>query len=225
MKTSLPYWLIIGGLLVLPQVILAQNEGNIWYFGDKAGLDFNSGIPQVNSSGQLDQLEGSSSISDLDGQLLFYSDGVRIWNRQHQLMPNGQDLLGHFSSTTSALIVPKPCDPYLYYVFTSTSLTIPPEDTSISTGVYYSVVDMRLDEGRGDVVKEWKNIALSNPAAEKILAVPHANQRDFWILTRPVDSDEIHAFVLGPLGLKPEPVRSKSPYYIENCPSVCGTPG
>jgi hypothetical protein len=57
-----------------------QSETNIWYFGEKAGLDFNSGapVPLLNSS--MGASEGCASICDKEGNLLFYTNGVAIWN-------------------------------------------------------------------------------------------------------------------------------------------------
>jgi len=70
----------------------AQREANIWYFGENAGLDFNSGTPVALTNGQLDTLEGCATISNNNGQLLFYTDGITVWNRNHVVMPNGYAL-------------------------------------------------------------------------------------------------------------------------------------
>ena len=61
----------------------AQNEGNIWYFGENAGLDFNSGAPVPLIDGQLNTLEGCAAISDNSGDLLFYTDGMTVYNKNH----------------------------------------------------------------------------------------------------------------------------------------------
>lgn len=86
----------------------AQNEGNIWYFGASAGLDFNSGVPIALTDGQLNTGEGCSSIADNNGDLLFYTDGMTAYNKNHTIMPNGSGLLGNSSSTQSGIIVKKP---------------------------------------------------------------------------------------------------------------------
>ncbi|MEO1652583.1 MAG: hypothetical protein AAFU64_03470, partial [Bacteroidota bacterium] len=218
------HWLLTAFLWAWPILVQAQREGDIWYFGNKAGLDFGTGSPVSLSDGAMNTNEGCSSISDQNGNLLFYTNGIQVWNRNHEVMSNGEGLLGHNSSTNSALIVPKPCDPYLYYVFAVAVSPTQAIDT-LGGGVTYSIVDMRLNDGLGDIVKEWKNISLSEPTTEKLLAVPHANQRDVWILTRLRGSDEIHAFLLNPSGINQEPVRSKSPHYLENCFSRCADHG
>ena len=58
----------------------AQNEGNIWYFGYNAGIDFNSGEPVALTNSGMYTWEGCASISDLDGNLLFYTNGKKVWN-------------------------------------------------------------------------------------------------------------------------------------------------
>src|SRR4030095_11967101 len=93
----------------------AQKETNKWLFGLNAGLDFNSGNPVSLSGGQCYTSEGSASISDTSGNLLFYTDGITVWNTNNVMMTNGDGLFGGVSSTQSALIVHMPGEDSLYY--------------------------------------------------------------------------------------------------------------
>ncbi|MFY8029734.1 MAG: hypothetical protein ACOVPB_11205, partial [Bacteroidia bacterium] len=95
----------------------AQGEANIWYFGQNAGLDFNSGSPVPLSNGAINTYEGCASIANSAGALKFYTDGITVWNANHTAMPNGTGLFGDPSATQSAIIVPKPGNPNIYYVF------------------------------------------------------------------------------------------------------------
>src|SRR6187402_1552934 len=95
-------------LLLISMRGFSQGENNIWHFGYHAGLDCNSGSPVAISGGQTNQREGVASVSDAAGNLLFYSDGISVWDRTHTLMPNGFGLHGDGSSTHSATIVPVP---------------------------------------------------------------------------------------------------------------------
>ncbi|MBD1263210.1 hypothetical protein HZY62_21670 [Maribacter polysiphoniae] len=104
MKKSLTFLFLISCFYVS----LAQNRANIWYFGYRAGLDFNSGAPVTLLDGQLFTREGCASMCDNYGGLLFYTDGISVYNKNHMLMPNGTGLLGDSSSTHSAIVVPKP---------------------------------------------------------------------------------------------------------------------
>jgi hypothetical protein len=81
---------------------------NNWYFGNTAGITFASGAPVALTNGALVTTEGCASMSDDLGNLLFYTDGVTVWNRNHLPMTNGTLLNGHASSTQSGIIVQKP---------------------------------------------------------------------------------------------------------------------
>jgi len=83
-------------LLFLSLNMFAQKEAAIWYFGDGAGLDFNNGSPVALTDGQLSTIEGCSTISDANGSLLFYTDGITIWNRNHDIMVNGSPFTNFF---------------------------------------------------------------------------------------------------------------------------------
>src|SRR5210317_951840 len=107
--------------------LIAQGEAANWYFGNGAGVSFdiNTGVVTSNSNAinTINTNEGCSSISDPNGNLLFYTDGRSVWDANHQVMPNGdynngQGLLGDPSSTSSAVIVPKPGNSDQYYIFT-----------------------------------------------------------------------------------------------------------
>jgi len=102
----------------------AQNcapETNFWYFGTNAGLNFNTGAPIPLTDGLVANYEGSATASDTNGNLLFYTDGVTVWNQNHQQMPNGFGLQGNPSTTQAALIVQQPDNDNIYYIFTAPS--------------------------------------------------------------------------------------------------------
>ncbi len=86
----------------------AQPQTYNWYFGYNAGINFSTGNPVAVTNGQSFQTEGCSSISDNNGNLLFYTDGMTVYNKLHQTMTNGSGLYGGGSSTQAAAIVPQP---------------------------------------------------------------------------------------------------------------------
>lgn len=187
-------------------VVHGQKQVNIWYFGDSAGVDFNSGSPSALLNGQLTypsgqgHNEGTSAISDSSGSILFYSDGMTIWNKNHQIMQNGTGLLGNFSSTQSSIAVPDPANPNrFYYLFTISSGFCC--GGNISDGLRYSKVDMCLDSSRGDVIPTEKNIKLVDTVAEKIAVTRHSNGIDYWILTHKFYSTEFWALHLASSGI------------------------
>lgn len=180
--------------------IQAQNEAAIWYFGFNAGLDFNSGAPVALTNGMLSTNEGCSTISNSNGQLLFYTDGIRVWDKSHNVMPNGTGLFGNPSSTQSGIIVPKPNNPNLYYIFTV-------DDEAGPNGLRYSEVDLTLNGGNGDVNAN-KNILLTTPTAEKISAIEHTNGNDIWVITHEWNSNNFFAYLVTPAGVNTTPITS-----------------
>src|SRR6185436_4851256 len=95
--------------------LLAQNETQKWYFGNKAGLDFSTNPPTVLTNGMMTTGEGCSSIANSAGNLLFYTDGITIWNQNHTPMANGTGLFGSSSTSQSGVIVKKPGSANIYY--------------------------------------------------------------------------------------------------------------
>lgn len=186
-------------LLIRLAPVLAQGEGNIWYFGNKAGLNFNSGTPIAVTNGQLNTLEGSSGISDAQGNLLFYTNGVKVWNANHMLMQNGSGLFGDPSSSQAAVVVPKPGSASTYYIFTTNSF-------ETNGGLRYSIVDMAAAGGQGAVVE--KNELLSASTCEKITVVHHQNGVDYWIITHLLGSNGFLAHRLTNQGISPNPTTS-----------------
>ena len=159
--------------------INAQYEAAHWFFGTHAGLDFSSGTPVGEPGSVIDTEEGCSSISNACGDLLFYTDGITVWNANHQVMQNGSGLHGNNSSTQSGIVVPKPGDNHTYYIFTVDEAFGPPS----SQGMQYSVVDMNLDGGLGGIVTGQKNIRLVEHASEKVTAVISSDGSSVWVIT------------------------------------------
>jgi gliding motility-associated-like protein len=179
---------------------MAQNEGNIWYFGYNAGIDFNSGEPVALTNSGMYTWEGCASISDLYGNLLFYTNGKKVWNANHVQMTNGFGLLGHDSSTQAAVIVKKPGPNLIYMIFT-------PDAFGFANGLMYTEVDMALEGGLG-AVNENKNVPVIAPVSEKIVAIQHTNQMDYWIICHLTNSNSFHSYLLTEEGLSETPVVS-----------------
>ncbi|MDD2965319.1 MAG: PKD domain-containing protein [Bacteroidales bacterium] len=180
----------------------SQNQANNWYFGNYAGVCFNSGSPVALSGSEMLTQEGCCTISDFYGNLLFYSDGVTVWNRNHEVMLNGTGLLGHYSSTQSSVAIPQPGSSRFYYLFTV------PHCFTLTGGLCYSKIDMQLDGGLGGVIASEKNILLQTLVTEKLTAVKHANGTDFWVITHERNNAEFDAFRVSAAGINPIPVTS-----------------
>jgi gliding motility-associated-like protein len=193
------FCLIVLNIIALTNSF-SQKEGNIWYFGTYAGLDFNTNPPTALTNSAMNGYEGCASISDTAGKLLFYTDGTSIWNKRHAVMQNGTGLLGGNSSAQSAVIVPYPTKDSLYFVF-----TVP--QNGQSHGLRYSIVNMNLDTGNGGVTN-IKNVQLFSTTREKLTAVKHANGRDYWILMQEWSSNAYRAYQVTDTGVVLPPTRT-----------------
>ena len=186
---------------------MAQSPADWWYFGQGAGVHFEPTGPVADTNGQTYTFEGCTSISDNDGNLLFYTDGSTVWNKIHQIMPNGTGLLGNASSSQSAIIVPRPGVPSNYYIF-----TVPVSGT---IGMRYSLVDLDLQGGLGDVDTVEKNILLTLNTGENVCALAHGNGNGYWVASHIRYSDTIKAFEITGAGVNTTPVISTTGDSIE----------
>lgn len=210
MKNLKPLVLLVG--LVFPCMLLAQGETSNWYFGNGAGIQFNiDGTVTAIEDGKLNTIEGCASMSDEDGQLLCYTDGITVYNRNHEIMENGTGLYGNPSSTQSAIIVPKPEDPNILFIFTvDTKIT----EEEIDRGLNYSVVDISANDGLGAVIE--KNSNLLEDCSEKIAAViKDCSEKSIWIITLASEEgrkesffNTYHAFEVNSTGILATSVRS-----------------
>lgn len=171
-----------------------------WVFGDGAGISFNTS-PAVGITSSSFGNQGSAAVSDpVTGQLRFYSNGARCWKANGEIMDNGDSLQGNKGATTQGVcIVPFLNDPNKYYLF---SLS----DNSNSGQLYYSVVDMDLDNGEGDIDPTRRNISLGiTPLSEAMIAVP-GECNDIWLMVHHYKLPEFIAYHITDEGIDTTPV-------------------
>lgn len=196
----------------------AQGPANNWYFGGGAGINFNTSPPTVLTDGRLNTLEGCASISNDDGELLFYTDGSTVYTRTGAIMDNGTGLFGDQSSTQSAIIIPQPLSTTIYYIFTVDILRVDQEENISSNGVNYSIVDFSSNPN-GEITS--KNINLLEYSAEKLSAVIKGCDSDtVWMVTLSTPSTMVptinnaeslntyYAYAVTPEGINRSPVIS-----------------
>jgi len=116
MKKILSYLLFWFGLL-----LYSQNEGAYLYFNNFGGV-FIDGCTQeevplydgqawANTNNVLVGVS-NSTISDRNGNLLFYSNGLSVFDRNHNPLPNANEELGNaLEGKGNSLILPQPCSP------------------------------------------------------------------------------------------------------------------
>ena len=158
-------------------------------------------MPEFLFNSKMDAKEGCSVICDVNGNLIFYTNGQTIWNREHKILPNGENLGGGISSSQSSIIVPQPEDENIYYIFTV-------DDADGINGLRYSVLDIRLDNGLGDIVPDKKNKILLPSTCEKITAVKHTDNSSVWVIAHEYLNPFFHAWLIDKDGFHIQSVRT-----------------
>jgi gliding motility-associated-like protein len=197
------FLLFLTGILAICSTIAnAQGENNIWAFGYHNGLDFNV-TPPVFIQTHTEATEGSGSVSDANGNLLFYTNCDNVWDKNGNVMPNGSGLFGNDAGSTSqaAVIVRFPADHNKYYLFSLGSA-----QTIHSGMLFYNVIDMSLNNGLGDIVPAAKNILLDSFLNEG-MTVAKGKCNSYWLISHRQNTPVYHSFKIDAAGIHP-PVNS-----------------
>ncbi|HQK97424.1 MAG TPA: hypothetical protein PLH61_05325, partial [Bacteroidia bacterium] len=188
--------------------LVGQKSQYVWAFGDSAGINFNNLTNPQPIASNLDSRGSCVSISDTNGILLFYSGisintigfSASIYNGNNQLVANGDSIVGE-GWYNELLILPMPNFYKKFYVFSI--------DVSSYYGFYYSIVDMNLNGGLGEVT--IKNQTLHNiQMADCLGAIKHANGRDWWLLMRTAANnfdDKYYRYLVSPNGIDSMPAQ------------------
>ncbi|WP_083261347.1 T9SS type B sorting domain-containing protein [Crocinitomix algicola] len=184
--------------------LTAQEEHMNWHFGNGAGLNFSSGDPDTFVGSEIETTESCYTVNDNEGNVLFYTNGLKVWDATNTVMPNGSDLLGNTSA--QCIVLPRPDNPNRYFILSTDAIRF---DGLTPNGLVYSEVDMTLNGGLGDIIPSEKNVVLSASAGEWLTAIPHANCTDTWILTHGKSFNSVlMAFELTSEGINPVPINS-----------------
>lgn len=178
----------------------SQKYGNIWYFGDNAGIDFNNCAPSPLINGQVPPSEGCATICDTSGQILFYTNSDIVWNKLHNPMPNG-NLVSSSGTLSQVLIIPKPSSQNIYYIITTQI------QGQAALNLQYHTIDMSLNSGIGDVINK-NNILTTATVTEQVSATYHSNGIDIWIVAHEYGNDKFLCYLVNSSGINPTPIIS-----------------
>lgn len=171
----------------------AQMQNNNWCFGERCGFSFSTGRV-YNSS--IYSLENCATVSDrTTGKLLFYTDGVNVYDSTHTIMQDGNNVGDDYLKTSAqgSLIVPFPLDSNKYYLFTLDNWASP------NSYLRYSVIDMTLNGGNGGVVPGQKAIVIDSNLTEAMTAINSCSQT--WIATVKKGTNDFNMILVAPSGI------------------------
>lgn len=195
-------------LIVFSIPLYAQLQDSKWYFGGSgAGVHFYSCVDStfVNGNG-LSSWEGLVTMCDEQtGELLFYSNGLHIFNANHDTMMNGFEA-GLSNSITQNIAIKKPGSNHLYYFFTADvqgGISSNPSYPN-AIGINYAEIDMNLNGGLGGVVSKF-NILKDTSNCEKLTAVKHTNGQDIWLIGHEYGNNNFFVYSITSSGINTTP--------------------
>jgi type IX secretion system substrate protein len=199
-------------IIIIPVFCHGQKQANIWYFGNHAGIDFNSCTPIVLTNGRNPGGEGCSTICDTSGQLLFYTNSDTVWNKQHIAMPNG-NLVASSGTISQVLIIPQPSSQNIFFIIT---LQIQGE---APLTLQYHTIDMSLNSGLGGVTNK-NNTITTTTITEQVAATYHQNGVDIWFVVHEYNSsNSFLSYLITSSGISSTPVVSSVGPAIIPCSS------
>ena len=221
------YFLSLFFVTLIHQKIPAQTLDRLWLTGNNefpgvpsyghAQLRFQGDSVLVEPASLAFNFESTMAATvDSNGQLLFYTNGCAVANRDHQLMPNGTDLnpgaladqvcpTKGYIVPQGALALPNPGNARQFYLLHLAAAYEPVRKLRLGP-LYFSVVDMDADNSLGDVVS--KNNILLDGDLGAFSTVRHGNGRDWWIVVPEFGNHAWHTFLLSPPGLEELPVQT-----------------
>ena len=231
-----------------------------WYFGVGAGLDFGvsgsalpktiypankmvpvSGVPIEQQTGAA-AFEGSTVVTNKRGELVFWTDGRTVWNKNGQIAYNSTGLLGSSSATQAASAFPLNREQTRYGIVTNTTGSVDSECTgspftsSQKWRLYFSIYDTTLDGGNGGIATAYKNIDMypsynnasfggNGYASEAMNVLPNSDGSGYWVYTysKDVAGATSGNRVLGFLVRTDGTISSPVTYSLPTAPTLCGT--
>jgi gliding motility-associated-like protein len=181
----------------------SQNQANIWYFQIKCGLDFNSGNPELLEDGQVTTGWANATISDSTGNFLFCTDWGNVYTK-YGTMINGTGLV--CPDHSGRAIVEWPGQDKMYYIFSGQCFG----------GFSYSIVDLKLNNGLGEVT--LKNIPVESgwDASGRVAIVKVENSENVWVITRKFEEDAMAVFSVDQNGFNLSPILYDMPHREAN---------
>jgi Secretion system C-terminal sorting domain len=227
--------LIIIILLIYPYTSLyAQNKYDyVWHIGYSAErtrpdflplygfqLNFNNGKVKIDTMKRnYDFQETVQSTCDSSGKFLFSSNGCKIFNKNFDVMDNGDDLnqVSQSSFANSCVVtgsksevikngvlslpIPNSKDSLFAFFRTELNEVITLQQNVLPLNLYYSTINMKANNGLGKVAVKNQVIVRDTLDGGDINAVKHGNGKDWWVITRKFISEKFFTFRVSANGI------------------------
>lgn len=210
--------LLISFFFLSTTLVYSQKRDNIWLLSSEgsttfplSGIDFSSGVadPFV-SFRSMSFFITNANMCDTAGNIIFYSNGKYIANKQHDTLLNSSGFNKGYGTDTlyslalgfcqGLLFLPRPDHAELYSIFSTTvaNTIINGDDDLAPLHLSYSEVDMTLDNGLGGVTVKDKHLIEDTLVIGRLTACKHGNGRDWWIFSHEYLSNRYYSWLLMP---------------------------
>jgi len=157
---------------------------------DITKLNFSTSPPNVSYTGISNGFEAIAHVED-NGAILFYVNANGVYRGDNTIMPGSTGIIAN-NSSAEINVCQIPGDPDRYYILYNAETCSP---------IYYSIVDMSLLGGIGDVVNLNTLIDNGNYGEGlEIVRIPGTN--DYWFVTYDCDTG-IELFEINATGIQP----------------------
>lgn len=175
----------------------STNEPKFNLTDDCMHFNFNSDTLLITKeSGLANFYNTSASISDRNGNLLFFTNGCHVFNKNYQIMENGEyinapeDIENHCDGIYNtgywlpqgALILPRFENDSIYDLLTLQYILKPNFDL-IMQYLHHSIINIKANNGLGSIV-EKNNVIIDDSLSCLLTAIKKENSNDWWVITK-----------------------------------------
>jgi hypothetical protein len=225
MKNTIFLWFLLCSL-----VISAQKNDNIWlpcggiistwhfsngdYQNGGVIMDFSTFPAVTKLNGFPLLMYASAIISDDKGELVAYTNGCHIVNKNHEIMDNGDTInpglyqnqvqcLFYYPTYQGTVFIPDPGHANQYYLFHMAYDYGVSNPWFAGQRYYFSLIDAAANGGLGKVIDKNHLLYEDGAIGMYVTAVKHANGRDWWVVSPHIVSNKYFIFLVTPEGVQP----------------------
>ncbi|MBS1656751.1 MAG: T9SS type A sorting domain-containing protein [Bacteroidetes bacterium] len=203
--------------ILFPLFAICQKYDQTWAFGtyQNVSLKFPGADYEKDSlHSDIFYFFTSASISDTAGNLLFYTNGRMVMNRNGDTMKNGDYLSPQlrafddwyygfdigFQNLQGTIALPKPGSDSLYYLFAVDYDSLLWQVGGIARPYYLTlnIIDMSADSGLGEVTEKNKHLFADTMSSAGMTACKHANGRDWWLIRNEYHTNCYYIWLITP---------------------------
>jgi hypothetical protein len=180
----------------------------------KVSLDFKNINPPivVHEDSQRCLFPASTNICDKNGNLLFYTNGFEVYDREDNKMPNGINFnggslsnayfsVGCYPLSKSSIFLPFPKDSTKFYLFYE-NMEWSIEGNKFPDKLRYLIIDKSINSSFGDVIQKDIPLITNDTLMDGgLLSLKHGNGIDYWLIAKKYKSNKYFVFLIDSSGI------------------------